>query len=123
MRKNEQGKGTVSSIIWTVVLVTVVYAGWNVAPAYFAHYLLQDKMNELARVGRSQNPDAKIRDGLMKEVREEGLEAYIDRTDFVITTSETSRRIVVEYDRELKILPGVAKTVHFTAKAEGLVAF
>ena len=123
MRRDEHGKSTVSGFLWLLVLGATLYAAWNVGPAYFANFMMQDKMIELARVGRSTNPDSKIRDGLMKEVNDQGLAAYINRADFVITTSETSRRIVVEYDREVKILPGFSKVIHFTARAEGLVAF
>jgi hypothetical protein len=123
MNKNEHGKGTLSSMIWLIVLAAVVYAGWNMFPAYSANYLLQDKMNELARIGRQPGSEQKIKDGLMKEVNEQGLTNYVNKADFVITTTDTSRRISVEYDREVNILPGFKKVIHFKAKADALVAF
>jgi len=123
MNKNEHGKGTLSSMIWLIVLVMVVYSGWNMFPPYAANYMLQDKMNELARMGRGPNADQKIRDTLMKEVNEQGLTNFVNRADFVITTTDTSRRIGVEYDREVNILPGFKKMIHFKARADALVAF
>jgi hypothetical protein len=123
MRKNEHGKGTLSSMIWLAVLALAVYAAWNLFPPYKAHYLLQDKMTELARMGRFPNAEQKIREGLMKEVNDEELTPFINRQDFVIVTSETNRRITVEYDREVNVLPGVKKIIHFKGKAEALVAF
>jgi hypothetical protein len=122
-RKGERGGGTISAIIWLAVLAAAGYAMFNVGPAYVTHYSLQDKMVELCRLGRSQNPDQKILDALMKRVNEEGLGPYIVPSAFVISTDATSRRISVEYDRELKVLPGMVRNFHFTANAEGLVAF
>jgi hypothetical protein len=122
-RTNEHGKGTISSIIWMLVFAGFIYASWNVAPAYIAHYSLQDKMVELCRLGRSGNPDQKILDILMKKVREEELMAYIHPQDFTIVTQEGSRRITVSYDRQLKVLPGYVRTVHFEGSADQPVAF
>jgi hypothetical protein len=122
-RKTEQGGGTISSIIWLLVFVGVLYAMWNVAPAYIAQYNLQDKMVEVARVGRSTNPDDKILSMLMKKVNEEGLQYFIKANNFEIVTTETNRRIRVQYDRELKVLPGYTRKVHFDYLAEQPVAF
>jgi len=122
-RRGEEGKGTISSIIWLLVLAGAGYALLNVGPAYLHHYNLQDKMVELCRMGRTANVDQKIQDQLMKTVREEELDAYIHPQDFQISSIDTSRRITVSYDRELKVLPGIVKTFHFEAKAEALTAF
>jgi hypothetical protein len=122
-RSSEEGKGTISSIIWLLALAAVGYAIINVGPAYVHHYDLQDKMVELCRMGRMPNVEQRILDQLMKTVREEELDAYVHPQDFQITSVDTSRRITVSYDRELKVLPGWVKTFHFEAKAEALTAF
>jgi hypothetical protein len=122
-RNKEAGKGELATIVWLAVVAAIGYAAWNVAPAYVHHYALQDKMQELTKMGRSGNTDQKILDALMKTVREEDLDAYVHPQDFTITTADTSRRMTVNYDRELKILPGMVKIIHFEGKAEGMVAY
>jgi len=121
-RKNERGAGNLSSIIWLLVIVAVGYACFNVIPPYIAHYTVQDKMVEVCRLG-SNNTDQKILDMLMKKVNEEGLGFYIKARDFNIVTTPSNRRIRLEYDREIKVLPGWTKIQHFKAEAEQPLAF
>jgi len=123
VRSNEHGKGTISSLFWMLVLAGVIFACYNGMPPYIAHYNLQDKMVEVCRLGRAGNPDNKILDILMKKVREEELQAYIHPQDFSIVTQESSRRITCTYDREIKFLPGMVRTIHFTANADQPVAY
>lgn len=111
--RREKGEARLSSIIWLVVLVGFGYAVWHVGPVYFAGYSLVDKMNEMARAPKYNHPEEKIRDLLMKEVRERRLDQYIARNAFVIQTYENSRRISVEYDVPIEVLPGWKRTFHF----------
>jgi hypothetical protein len=53
-------------------------------------------------------------DMLMKTVREQGLDPYVKRAQFKITTLETSRRITVEYERPAKVLPGFTRVFRFS---------
>ncbi len=122
VRRNERGAGALSTIIWLLVIAAVGYACWNVIPAYVAHYTIQDKMVEVCRLG-SNTPDQKIVDMLMTRVNQEGLASYIKSRDFQVTTSASNRRIRLEYDRDLKILPGWIKMQHFKAEAEQPLAF
>jgi hypothetical protein len=109
----ERGETRLSSIIWLAVLLGFAYAVWHVGPVYFAGYSLVDKMNEMARAPKYNHPDDKILDLLMKEVRERRLEEWIVRSDFKINTYENSRRISVEYDVPIDVLPGYKRTFHF----------
>ena len=114
----ERGEGKLSGIIWLAVIIAVGYAAWNVAPIYMANYSLVDKMNEIARLPR-HNTDQKLQDMLYKQgVVEFGLQMYIPRDSFKISTYEGGRTITCEYDREGEVLPGWKKTFHFENKAE-----
>jgi hypothetical protein len=114
----QRGEGKLSGIIWLVVLAAVAYAGWNVGPVYIANYSLVDKMNEIARLPRS-NPDQKLQDMLYKQgVVEFGLQLYLARDSFKVQTYEGGRTITCEYDREAEVLPGWKKTFHFENKAD-----
>ena len=110
---SEKGEAKLSSMIWLVVLIGFAYAVWHVGPIYFAGYNLVDKMNEMARATKYNHSDEKILDTLMKEVREERLEQWITRSDFKVNTYENSRRISVEYDVPIDVLPGYRRTFHF----------
>ena len=82
-----------------------VLAVWNVAPVYIDDFALKDKMNEIARAPRGTNTDEKVMDQLMRYVREERLDPYVNRGAFKISTLETSRRITVQYSREARSCP------------------
>jgi uncharacterized membrane protein len=123
MRRNERGNATISAVFWLAVLGAAIYAAFNVIPVYVAHYELQDKMVEVCRLGRSMNPDDKILEMLLKKVREEGLTDWVRATNFQIITSESNRRIRVDYDREVKILPGIVRKQRFSAEADQPLAF
>lgn len=110
-RLRERGEGRFGSIVGLLVLAWVGYLIWNVAPPYVANYALKDKMNEICRTPRGGNPDEKVLDRLYMYVREEGLDPYIGRAAFKITTLETSRRISLTYEREVRFFPGMAPKV------------
>lgn len=109
----QKGEGRIGGMISLAVLAAFGYAVWNVAPVYMADFTLGDKMVELCRLHPTMNPDDKIRDLLMRTVREEGLEEYITKADFKIQTRETARRITIEYERKAKVLPGWVHTFKF----------
>lgn len=111
--RREKGEARLSSIIWLVVLIGFGYAVWHVGPVYFAGYSLVDKMNEMARAPKYNHPDEKILDNLMKEVRERRLDQWIVRSDFKVNTLDHSRRISVEYDVPIEVLPGWTRNFHF----------
>lgn len=123
-RSRERGEGRFGSIVGLLVLAWVVFLVWNVGPPYLANYALKDKMNEIARTPRGGTPDEKILDRLYMYVREEGLDPYIGRHMFRVTTLETSRRISLTYEREVKYFPGTApKTVTFQIDVDQPLVF
>jgi hypothetical protein len=116
--RREKGEARLSSILWLVALIGFGYAVWHVGPVYFAGYSLVDKMNEMARAPKYNHSDEKILDTLMKEVRERRLDQWIVRSDFKVNTFENSRRIAVEYDVPIEVLPGWKRTFHFKHEAD-----
>jgi len=115
--RKEKGEGNLSSIIWLLVFLAVGYAIWNVAPAYMADFALKDKVNEIARAP-SRTKDEKVMEWIMKYVKEERLDHYIQPSQIKISTLETSRRINVDYDREVTILPGWTQMKHFAFQVD-----
>ena len=116
--RKEAGEGNLSTFIWLVVLAAIVYAAWNVAPVYIANYNMADKVNQIARSPRGQVKDEQIAELLMKEVRENALDPFIQKGCFHIQTLDTARRITCDYERTEKILPGITHTFHFSLAAD-----
>jgi hypothetical protein len=115
---NERGEGKLSNLFWLVVLAAGAYAGWHAIPPFVSNYTLKDQMVEVCRVPRYRYNDDKIMDLLMKEVQERDLTDYITRNSFRVVTSEHNRRISLDYYREIEILPGWKRVVHFTEQVE-----
>jgi len=116
--RTDRGEGRLSSLIWLAFFLALGYSIWHVAPAYMANYTLNDKMNEIARTPRGGTTDEKVVDMLMKYVREEGLDPYIQRTMFRVATSENNRRIMLSYDRTTEVLPGWKHVIHFSNQVD-----
>jgi hypothetical protein len=110
----QKGEGKMGGMISLAALVAFGYAVWNVAPVYYADFNLGDKMVEVCRLHPAQAAEDKIRDVLMRTVREEGLAEYVTRADFKIQTRENARRITLEYERKAKVLPGWVRTFKFS---------
>lgn len=120
--RSEKGEGRLQSFIWLAIFALTLYAGWNVVPVYIAHYSLADKANQICRTPRAVK-DEQILDMLMKEVVENRLDGYIQRSCFKVQTLDTSRRINCEYDREGKVLPGWTRVFHFKVDADQPLVF
>jgi hypothetical protein len=110
---SERGEGKLSSLFALAVFAAAVLALWNVGPVFIDDFALKDKMNEIARAPRGTHTDDKLLEMLMRYVREERIDGYVQRTAFKISTLETSRRITVDYKREAQILPGWKHTFTF----------
>ena len=122
-KHSERGEGGVQGFIWLAVFALMLYAGWNVIPIYIANYNLADKVNQIARSPRGTVKDEQVVDMIMKEVRENALDPYIERSCFHVTTLETARRINCDYERVEKVLPGVTHTFHFSINVDQPLLF
>jgi hypothetical protein len=119
----QSGKGALGTVVPLAVFAAFAMAVWNVAPAYMADYQLGDKMIEICRLGRGANTDDRIKELLMKEVAEEGLDGYLGKESFKIETHENSRKIRVEYQRTIKILPGWERNFTFSHSVDQPLIF
>jgi hypothetical protein len=115
---SERGEGKLGSLLGLAFFAAAALAIWNVAPVYIDDFALKDKMNEIARAPRGTNTDEKVADQLMRYVREERLDRYVQRPAFKISTLETSRRITLDYQREAQILPGWKHTFNFHTQVD-----
>jgi hypothetical protein len=117
--RNQRGEGKLGGLIFLALLIAMAYAAWNVAPAYLAHYDFVDKVNEICRTPKYRAPDDdRIMEMLMKEVRNRRLDDWIKPGSFRISTTDTSRRIILRYEREVQVLPGWKKRLKFDFQSD-----
>ena len=113
-RKGERGEGKLGGLILLLVLLAGGLAAWHIIPVYFDHYDFVDKVNEICRTPKYKaGTDEKILDMLMKEVRERRMDYWIGRDNFRVSTTDTSRRIILHYERKAEVLPGWKKNFVF----------
>ena len=117
-RRSEKGEGKFGTIVGLLVMAAVLFAGWNVIPVYYANYSLSDKMTELARVAKYQNPDEEIMRKLQREARDLKIEEFINTNTCKIATRDHSRKITCEYSRTVQVVPGYKHTFHFKNESE-----
>jgi len=115
---DETGAGRLGSLIWLVIVVGVLWAGWNLIPVYVSNYSFADKVTELARAPKYSHSDERITSELIKAAQENHLEMYVNDRTCKINTLEVRRTISCEYDRVVEILPGFKHTIHFKNQAD-----
>ena len=120
-RTRENGEGRMGGFILLIALVIGAIAAWNVAPAYFDHYDFVDKVTEVCRMPKYRfrgGGDEAVVKLLMDEVTKRKLQQWIGPESFTVNTTDSYRTIDVYYEREVEILPGWKKTLHFSFKAD-----
>lgn len=112
----QRGEGRLKAIVYTVVLISTVYAAFKIVPAYVAEYQLNDKMQEQARfaVVNRYNED-QIRDIIFKEVQD--LDIPAKREDIKVSATRAEVRISLDYTVPVDLM--VYKVdLHFTPSSQ-----
>lgn len=117
-RESERGEGRLGGLVFLVLLAAFVYAAWNVVPVYIDHYSYTDKVVEICRTPAYRATDEDIYRMLLKEVEERQLEPWISKENFQVLTRERGRTIVLDYERDAKILPGWTRVFKFSFKVD-----
>jgi hypothetical protein len=104
------------SVVALLVTLGMGWFAWKVAPHYVTHYLLEDDMAAAARAPVRQ--DAVVRDRLRHAVDRRGLGASLDVALCQVTTRPGWRRITCDYGVPAQVLPGMQRTLRFTADVE-----
>jgi len=120
---NEHGKGEIGNIIGILVLAACGMLIYNVGPVYWNNYQFADKLNELARLSRYQNPDEVVMQKIMTQAHDFYLDDYLKPQQCKINTGEHSRRIECAYERTVKVLPGFTHVFKFNLSADQPLLF
>ena len=118
-RMSERGDTRLGTLIFFVLLAAVGLAAWNLIPVYYAHYDLTDAVEEICRtpVYKARTPRI-IKDMLLKEVRNREMEKWVFPDSFQVSKTDRNRRIQLQYEREVNVLPGWKKIIKFDYMAE-----
>ena len=117
-RRSQRGEGKLKAIIYTVILVTLVFVAVKLVPLYVAEYQLQDKMNEQAKFAVvNRYSEDQIRDILMKVTRD--LDIPATRDDIKLSSTNHGVSISISYTVPVDFL--VYQTnITFSPTSEGL---
>jgi hypothetical protein len=117
-QRSQRGEGKLKAIIYTVILVTLVFLAIKLVPLYVAEYQLQDKMNEQAKFAVvNRYTEDQIRDILMKVIQD--LDIPATRDDIKLASTNHGVSISISYTVPVDFL--VYQTnITFTPTSEGL---
>jgi len=110
-----RGGARLKALIWTVILIAGLYAGYKLIPVYFANYQLEDKMREIARFATVNNmSDEKVRDAVFREIQDRGILArredikvQMGPRGVTISLNYTVNVDLILFQRELQFSPSV----------------
>lgn len=115
--RSQRGEGKLKAIIYTVILLTAVYAAVKVVPVYVAEYELSDKISEQARFAVvNRYSEDQIRDIIFKVVQD--LDIPANRED--IKVQNTNHGIMISVNYSVPVDFKVYKTeLSFSPSSEG----
>jgi uncharacterized protein DUF4845 len=115
-RRREWGEGRLKAVVYTAILVLIVYSAFKIVPAYVQNYQLSDKMQETARFAVvNRYNEEQIRDTIFKEIQ--SLEIPAKREDIKVSSSPAIVRISVDYSVPVDLL-FYHMDLHFTPSSE-----
>ena len=95
-KRSQRGEGKLKAIIYTVILLTAVYAAVKVVPAYVAEYELKDKITEQARFAVvNRYTEDQVRDIIFKVIQD--LDIPANREDIKVQNTNHGVMITVNY--------------------------
>ena len=95
-RNGERGAGYLKPILWSLILVSIVYMGVKVIPVLVTEYEFQDSMQNIARNASANGGTIeKIRDAVLKEAEKK--ELPVSSEDVKVTAKGGNVRINVDY--------------------------
>jgi Domain of unknown function (DUF4845) len=115
-RRGEWGEGKLKAVLYTVIIVLIVYSAFKIVPVYIQDYQLSDKMQETARFAVvNRYSEDQIRDTIFKEIQ--SLEIPARREDIKVSSSQSIVKISVDYTVPVDLF-FYHMDLHFTPSSE-----
>jgi hypothetical protein len=109
--------GTIKAIVGFLVIVGLVYAGFQIIPPELGNYSFQDDLRNISMVGGA-NPhqtDQDLLDAVMKKAQEHDITLAPDHVTIQRIGSPGAPAVYVAADYNVLVtLPGYSFTLHFT---------
>ena len=116
--RSQRGEGRLKAIVYTMILVAAVYAGFKLVPPYVAEYQLKDKMSEQARFAVVNHyTEEKVRDIIYQTIQD--LDIPAKRDDIKLSNTHAGMAISVSYTVPVDFLVYKAD-LNFTPSSEGV---
>lgn len=101
--RSESGEGKLKALLFTAILVLLVYSAFKLVPVYVANYQLSDKLQETARFAVvNRYSEDQIRDTIFKEIQ--SLEIPARREDVKVSSTQSLVTISVDYTVPVDLL-------------------
>jgi hypothetical protein len=102
-RRSERGEGKLKTVIYTAIIVLIIYAAVKLVPPYISDYQLSDKMQEQARYAVvNRYTEEQIRDNIFKVVQD--LDIPAKREDIKVLASNAVVKISLTYTVPVDLL-------------------
>jgi hypothetical protein len=113
MVKARAGAGRLGCLVGLLLLVTIVYFGFNIGEVYFRYYRLKDAMEQEVRFAETRD-DAAIRSHMKSVADSLGLPEAAGR----VSIERTNTRVVISSDYSEHVeLPMFVREFHFKPRA------
>jgi len=107
-----RGGSRLRVVVWTAILVAIIYVSFKVIPPYFANYEFEDDLHQEGLFSLGKYNDDQIRDRVFKEMQARGVDATKD--DIKIQQNDSKAlKILVDYTITVDLLVYDLK-LHFT---------
>ena len=101
--RSQRGEGKLKAVIYTAIIVLLIYAGVKFIPPYISDYQLSDKMQEQVRYAVvNRYSEEQIRDNIFKIVQD--LEIPAKREDIKVAASNAIVKISLNYTVPVDLL-------------------
>jgi hypothetical protein len=96
MRVKQRGGSKINLLLTLLILGSMIFVGFILAPPYFTNYQLQDAMKTEARfAGYNRKTNDEIREDVWKKVQELGVPAK--RDDIHVSNDSNTVQITIDY--------------------------
>jgi hypothetical protein len=117
LKSGRQDMGTVKAILGLLLVIGVVYSGFQIIPPEMTNYSFQDDLRNIAMVGGA-NPhqtDQEILDSIMKKAQEHQITLAPEQVTVQRIGTPGAPAVYVGADYSVPVsLPGYSFSLHFT---------
>jgi Domain of unknown function (DUF4845) len=113
----QHGGGGLKAILYTAILIMVVFIAYRVLPPYVSEYQLADKMQEQARFAIVNHySDEQIRDNVFKVAQDLDIE-QVKKEDIKVMATQSIVKISVDYRVPVDFMV-YSTELHFSPSSE-----